>query len=127
MPKVLNAIFLAGLPIAYASPAFPGPSQVPGIVPVRVAAEHPLITPSPSRQDPTRTLKLRRGIVDDVKSDYSNVQGYVKSELGSLPSEVADGVADFFQNLPTGDGVKSSLGLDDEQIAALPTQVLNLP
>ena len=124
-------ILLAGLPIAYASPAFPGPSQVPNAIPTGIAAEPPLITPSPSLQDPTKTVKLKRGVVDDIKSGFSDaksdVQGYVSSQLGALPSYVADGVANFFQGFPVGDDVKSSLGLDDEQIAALPTQVLNIP
>ena len=90
-----------------------------------------MITPSPSLQDPTRTIKLRRGVVSDIKSHLSGaeskVAGYIGSELSGFPSYVASGVPNFFQNLPTGDAVKSSLGLDDSQIAALPTQVLNVP
>ena len=127
MPRLLVTILLAGLPIAYASPPFPGPSKVPNAIPAGIAAERPLITPSPSLQDPTKTVKLRRGVADDIKSGFSDVQGYVSSQLGALPSYVADGVANFFQGFPVGDDVKSSLGLDDEQIAALPTQVLNIP
>ena len=131
MLRILDTILLASLPIAYASPAFPGPSQVLKAIPAGIAAERPLITPSPSLQDPTKTVKLRRGVVDDIKSGFSvaksDVQGYVSSQLGALPSYVADGVADFFQGFPVGDDVKSSLGLDDEQVAALPTQVLNIP
>ena len=120
-----------GLPVAYASPAFPGPSRAPGIVPARIAAEHPLITPSPSVQEPTRTLRLRRGIIDDIQGEFSEIKSdareYVSSALGSFPSYVADGVANFFQGFPTGDDVQSSLGIDDDQVAALPTQVLNIP
>ena len=33
----------------------------------------------------------------------------------------------FFQDFPTGDKVQSELGIDDQQLAALPTQVLNVP
>ena len=51
----------------------------------------------------------------------------VKSLLGDLPSEVASGVPVFFENFPTGASVQSSLSLDDSQVAALPTSVLNLP
>ena len=130
MRNILIAILLAKLSVAYVS-ALPDPSWVPGIVPVRPAAEHPLITPSPSLQDPTRTVKLRRGVVSDIKSHLSGaeskVAGYVGSELSGFPSYVASGIPNFFQDLPTGDAVKSSLGLDDSQIAALPTQVLNIP
>ncbi|KAL8794676.1 MAG: hypothetical protein Q9195_002751 [Heterodermia aff. obscurata] len=130
MRKILLTSLLAKLSVALV-PALPNPSWVPGIVPVRPAAEHPMITPSPSLQDPTRTVKLRRGVVSDIKSHLSGAEskiaGYVGSELSGLPSYVASGVPNFFQNFPTGDAVKSSLGLDDSQIAALPTQVLNIP
>lgn len=37
------------------------------------------------------------------------------------------GIPNFFQDFPTGDKVQSSLGIDDDQLAALPTNVLNLP
>jgi hypothetical protein len=48
--------------------------------------------------------------------------------LGSdIPSYVASGVPNFFQDFPTGTAVQSSLGLSDGDLAALPTQVLNLP
>ena len=33
----------------------------------------------------------------------------------------------FFQDFPNGEDVQSSLGIDDQQLAALPTNVLNLP
>jgi hypothetical protein len=36
-------------------------------------------------------------------------------------------VPNFFQDFPSGDKVASSLGLDSSQLAALPTQVLNIP
>ena len=86
--------------------------------------EAPIITPSPATWDPTKTEKLRRGIVSDLAGDV----GSILSQLGSnIPSYVASGVPNFFQDFPTGDKVKSSLGLADSQIAALPTQVLNVP
>lgn len=86
--------------------------------------EQPLITPSPSLWDPTKTDKVRRGIISDIGNDI----GGVLSELGSnIPSYVASGVPNFFQDFPTGDKVKSSLGINDDQIEALPTQVLNIP
>lgn len=37
------------------------------------------------------------------------------------------GVANFFQDFPSGSAVQTSLGLSDEQLAALPTNVLNIP
>lgn len=87
------------------------------------AQQQPLITPSPSSWDPTKTEKVRRGVFSDIGNEI----GGILSELGNIPSYVASGVPNFFQDFPTGDKVKSSLGIADDQIAALPTQVLNIP
>lgn len=90
----------------------------------RLDARAPEITASPSINEATRTLKLRRDILSDLKGDL----GSIFSSLGSgIPSYVASGVPNFFQDFPTGDKVQSSLGLDDDQVRALPTQVLNIP
>ncbi|KAF7294014.1 Actin patch 1 protein [Mycena kentingensis (nom. inval.)] len=43
------------------------------------------------------------------------------------PTPFAGKRRDLFDAWPSGDAVKSSLGLADDQVAALPTQVLNLP
>lgn len=93
--------------------------------PAPTVEELALITPSPSTWDPTRTRELlKRDILSDVKQDVGNVL----SELGSkIPAYVASGVPNFFQDFPTGDKVESSLGIDDSQVSALPTQVLNIP
>ncbi|KAL1385185.1 hypothetical protein HDK64DRAFT_24742 [Phyllosticta capitalensis] len=89
-----------------------------------LAAPDPAITPSPALTYPTRTRMHRRNIIDDVKSDVKSVL----TQLGSdIPSYVADGVANFFQDFPSGSAVQTSLGLSDEQLAALPTNVLNIP
>lgn len=98
---------------------------VPEPKPDFAAPEHPLITPSPTLHGGvTKTVKYRRGILDDLKGDVNSVL----SELGSnIPSYVASGVPNFFQDFPVGDDVKKSLGIDDSQISALPTSVLNLP
>ena len=105
-----SLFWLSLLPLAHASPyAQPGAAAA--------AAPQPRPTPSSVLLVPSKT---RRGLTDDIKS--------VLSDLGSsIPSYVADGVANFFQDLPVGDGVKSSLGIDESQLAALPTEVLNLP
>ncbi|KAL9002707.1 MAG: hypothetical protein Q9188_004374 [Gyalolechia gomerana] len=93
--------------------------------PAGVAQEHPLITPSPTVPDPvTRTIHRKRDILDDLKGDVNSVL----SELGSnIPSYVASGVPNFFQDFPVGQDVRKSLGLDDSQVSALPTSVLNIP
>lgn len=82
------------------------------------------ITPSPVLYDATRTqLQYRRNIISDLTADVESVL----SGLGSdLPSWVASGVPQFFQGLPTGDAVASSLGLQSSELAALPTNVLNI-
>jgi hypothetical protein len=66
----------------------------------------------------------RRNILTDLDGDVNSIL----SGLGSaIPSYVASGVPNFFQDFPTGTAVQSSLGLSDGDVAALPTQVLNLP
>ncbi|KAI5195921.1 hypothetical protein AUEXF2481DRAFT_61873 [Aureobasidium subglaciale EXF-2481] len=103
--------------VVSASPA-PTPRRV-----FHLESQAPQVTASPVELSPSRTDRLRRGIIDDLKSDV----GSVLSGLGSdLPSWVASGVPNFFQGFPTGDAVASSLGLDDSQLDALPTQVLNV-
>lgn len=93
------------------------------VQPVPRAAAQPQVTQSPTEWSPTKTLK-RRGVISDLAGDVSSVLG----SLGSnIPSYVASGVPNFFQDFPTGDKVQSSLGLNDSQVAALPTQVLNIP
>lgn len=88
-----------------------------------VAPRDPMITPSLVEYNPSRTINYPRNIISDAKSGFDSVL----SGLGSdIPSYVASGVPNFFQDFPTGDKVASSLGIDDSQIAALPTQVLNI-
>lgn len=117
-PRFYSVLF-ALLPYVTAS-AFP--RHLPRPAAVR-AQEEPLITPSPVTWDPTKTFKSRRNILSDIQSDV----GGILSDLGNIPSYVASGVPNFFQDFPTGDKVKSSLGINDDQVAALPTQVLNIP
>ncbi|KAJ5779119.1 hypothetical protein N7457_006839 [Penicillium paradoxum] len=81
----------------------------------------PVITASPVERNPSRVVA--RNILSDVESDVDNIL----PELGSgLPSWVASGVPNFFQGFPTGNAVVSSLGLDSSELAALPTNVLNI-
>ncbi|GAM85733.1 hypothetical protein ANO11243_037410 [Dothideomycetidae sp. 11243] len=83
----------------------------------------PVITPSPVLSEVTKTLKNRRNIISDLDSDINTIL----SGLGSdIPSYVASGIPNFFQGFPTGDSVASSLGLQSSDLAALPTQVLNI-
>lgn len=116
----LSHVLLALLPIALAAPApAPAPIQV-AVVP------HPMITPAPSLTDRTPS-KVRRDIVSDAKSDVEGLGTYLSSVLGTFPSYVASGVPNFFQGFPTGSAVESSLGINDDDLKATPTQVLNIP
>lgn len=91
--------------------------------PAPIAERQPLITPSPSTWWPTKTHK-KRGIISDISGDVNSVLG----SLGSnIPSYVASGVQQWWEDIPTGSAVMSSLSLNDSQIKALPTQVLNIP
>jgi hypothetical protein len=103
--------------VASASPA-PTPRRV-----FQAEVLAPQVTGSPIDNIPSRTERLRRDIIGDLKSDIGSVLGGLGSDL---PSWVASGVPNFFQGFPTGDAVVSSLGLNDSQVAALPTQVLNV-
>lgn len=82
-----------------------------------VPAAHPMITPAPVLKP--RDLD-RRGI------DAGSYLNSVFSSLGSdVSSFVASGVPQFFNNLPTGTAVESSLGITD--LSASPTQALMVP
>lgn len=86
-------------------------------------------TPAPEYL-PTKTLQ-DRGIVSDLSSAASAASVYAGSLLSSLgtnlPAYVSDGVLPGLQGLPTGSAIQSSLGMNDGDVAALPTQVLNIP
>lgn len=125
LPSSYSILLALPALLSYASASafrrdFPRPAAV-------LAQEQPLITPSPATWDPTKTFKSRRDVLSDLRSAVQSDLGGILSELGNVPSYVASGVPNFFQDFPTGDKVKSSLGLDDDQVAALPTQVLNIP
>ncbi|KAA6413534.1 MAG: hypothetical protein FRX48_03280 [Lasallia pustulata] len=117
MLNTLPPLLLVLLPVVLASPAAVKPAAA-------VVPEQPLITASPAAWEATKTDKSRRGVISDLAGDVSSILGGLGSDI---PSYVASGIPNFFQGFPTGDAVKSSLGLDDSQIAALPTQVLNIP
>ncbi|KAG9239140.1 hypothetical protein BJ875DRAFT_366295 [Amylocarpus encephaloides] len=104
------------LPAALAVPAaIPGPDPV--------ALDHPMITPRATLTDRTPTRVEERDILDSI----TGLGSYLGSVLGTFPSYVASGVPQFFQGLPTGTAVQSSLGISSSDLAATPTQVLNIP
>lgn len=101
-------------------------SQLLWLLPVVAAipAPHPMITPAPVLSPRDRQALAERDFA-------SNAESYVNSILtgfgGDVSSFVASGVPQFFQGLPTGTQVQSSLGISDSDLAAKPTQVLNVP
>jgi hypothetical protein len=115
MVKYSQCLLFTLIPVALAAPA-PAPVQV-------VAAPHPMITARASLTDRTPTRVQER----DVISSIEGLGSYLSSVLGTFPSYVASGVPNFFQDFPTGTAVESSLGISDSDLAATPTQVLNIP
>ncbi|KAI0007531.1 hypothetical protein F4779DRAFT_591664 [Xylariaceae sp. FL0662B] len=91
---------------------------LPPAIVVAIPPEDPMITPAPDLNDRLAQRDLDPG-------------SYIHSLIGSLGSDVssyvASGVPQFFQDLPSGSAVESSLGIDDTSLAATPTQVLNIP
>ena len=125
MPSLFSRTLL--LPIALLSVlanASPTPAPTPVVIDeaARVAPREPAITPALSQDELFRAYVERRGIISDLTAGVDSIL----SELGNVPSYVASGVDPFFQNFPTGTKVQSSLSLDNSQVSAIPTQVLNI-
>ncbi|KAL5113155.1 hypothetical protein ACEQ8H_008981 [Pleosporales sp. CAS-2024a] len=99
----------------------------PTAVPARVEYRAPVVTPAAVRFDSRHSDLQRRNIINDIESGVEGVAKSLASEIGSaLPSFFTDGIPGWFQHLPTGSQVLSDLGIGDN-LAAAPTQVLNLP
>jgi len=112
-PLLLSLLVLL-LPSTLAAPA-PTANQV--------AVPHPMITPPPSLTDRTPSRVYDRDLISSIKG----LPSYLSSVLGTYPSYIASGVPNFFQDFPTGSAVESTLGISDSDLAATPTQVLNIP
>jgi len=70
---------------------------------------------------PTAAMALgRRGLGDDIKSLAGNAEG-------KLSAFVESGILNFENGFPVGTAVEKSLGISSNDLAAEPTQVLNLP
>ncbi|KAF2477713.1 uncharacterized protein BDR25DRAFT_275063 [Lindgomyces ingoldianus] len=117
-------LLLGGAALAYAV-AIPDPTAAP----TKVEIQAPVITPAAVRFDGSHSYMLdRRNLVSDIVSGADNVLHSLGSVLGTdLPSYVISGIPNYFQNFPTGDQVKSSLGIKDSDLDAKPTEVLNIP
>ncbi|EXJ88880.1 hypothetical protein A1O3_01944 [Capronia epimyces CBS 606.96] len=114
-------IFLASASLLHQALAFP--TEVS-------PEEKALITSAPT---PTLAVygsyaAVRRGIVGDVTSELDSYVNSIFSELGTaIPSYVSNGLLPNLQDLPTGSAVMSSVGVSSSDLAASPTQVLNIP
>lgn len=111
---LLPASLLAVL--VHASPA-PQPAAV-------LEARNPAITPSAVLRDATKTYNRPRDIISDLKGDYSDILSFLGTDV---PSFVISGIPQWWENIPTGTAVQSSLSLSDSDLAAIPTQALNVP
>ncbi|KAF2025415.1 hypothetical protein EK21DRAFT_116818 [Setomelanomma holmii] len=96
--------------------------------PARIEVRAPIVTPAAIRFDSRHSYLEKKDILDNIKSGLAGVEQSWASVLGSaLPSFFTEGVPGWFENLPTGSQVQSSLGVSSSDLAALPTQVLNVP
>lgn len=123
MAAKLDAIFCLIAYLCLISRAYAFPTEV-------VAEEKALITPAPT---PARAIYdsyagARRGLIGDLTSELDSYVNSVFSELGTaIPSYVSNGLLPNLQDLPTGSAVLSSVGVSGSDLAATPTQVLNIP
>ncbi|KAF1930368.1 uncharacterized protein M421DRAFT_418686 [Didymella exigua CBS 183.55] len=100
----------------------------PTAAPAKVEVRPPIVTPAAIRFDERYSYVERRDILDDIKSGVGGAIKSLESVIGTaLPSFFTDGIPGWFEGLPTGSAVMSSLGINDDDLAAIPTQVLNVP
>ncbi|KAK9798865.1 putative Phosphatidate phosphatase APP1 catalytic domain-containing protein [Seiridium cardinale] len=93
--------------LAAVAAAAPAPEPVP----------HPMITPAPV---------LRRGLERRVEVG-SYIDSLISKAGSGVSSYVASGIPQYFQDFPVGGDVESTLGINDDDLKATPTQVLNVP
>lgn len=97
-------------------------------VPARVEVRAPIVTPAAVRFDGRYSYVERRDILDKIASGVDGIAKSWGSVLGTdLPSFFTEGIPGWFEGLPTGTAVMSSLGINDDDLAAIPTSVLNVP
>jgi hypothetical protein len=120
-----HALLLAAAFQAANAVAIPDPTAAPAPVEARA----PITTPAPVVFVGGRSYVLdRRNIFDDIKNGVDGIAKSWGSVLGTdLPSYFTEGIPNYFQDLPTGSQVLSSLGIGDDDLKASPTEVLNVP
>ena len=85
---------------------------------VAMPPSHPMITPAPD---------LNNRVVQRDFDPGSYINSIIDGFGSGVSSYIASGVPQFFQDFPSGEAVESSLGISDSELAATPTQVLNIP
>ncbi|KAK7179512.1 hypothetical protein DPSP01_011947 [Paraphaeosphaeria sporulosa] len=120
-----HAMLLAAALQAANAVAIPDPTAAPAPVEARA----PITTPAPVVFVGGRSYVLdKRNLLDDIKNGVDSIAASWGSVLGTdLPSYFTEGIPNFFQDLPTGSQVLSSLGISDDDLKASPTEVLNVP
>jgi hypothetical protein len=126
--------------------AIPEPTAVPAKVEVRA----PVVTAAAIRFDGQHSYLQKKDIIDDIKSGVDGALQSAESVFGTaLPSFFTEGtqmhkaklctsgaclltffflgIPGWFEGLPTGNEVLKSLDIDDDDLAAKPTEVLNVP
>lgn len=123
--KLSQHALLLGAALKAAAVAIPEPTAAPA----PVEAHAPITTPAPVVFVGGKSYVLdKRNILDDIKSGVEGVAKSWGSVLGTdLPNYFTEGIPNWFQDLPTGSQVLSSLGIGDDDLAAAPTEVLNIP
>ncbi|KAF2876605.1 hypothetical protein BDV95DRAFT_483738 [Massariosphaeria phaeospora] len=124
----LQSLLLAAMAItAVRAVAIPDPTAVPAEIEMR--APVPVVTPAAIRFDGSHSyMHNRRNILSDIASGVDGVLNSLGSVLGTdVPAYVTEGIPQFFQDLPTGDQVLSRLDINDGDLDAKPTEVLNIP
>jgi hypothetical protein len=111
---------LLGLLLLPAALAIPAPAPQP-TVPVEAVVQEPAVTAAP--------LVVRNpDLIDDFGSTINSVVSGIRSDVSSIYTVISGvSIPGFLDNLPTGDDVKSQLGISNSDLDAKPTQVLNLP
>lgn len=89
-----------------------------------------IVLPPPTPTTPPNVRLQERGVVDDLSKIFSEATvapADVTKWVAALPSDIAGGILPQFENLPDSDAIKKQLQLNDDQINALPVNILNIP
>ncbi|KAI9814127.1 MAG: hypothetical protein M1826_002305 [Phylliscum demangeonii] len=85
----------------------------PGAAP---ASAEPILAPTPVHEPPTR-----------IKGLQASISAFLGSGGGSGSDGFPTDIAGLFSRIPIGGAAQRLLGVDNSELAALPTQVLNIP